>query len=76
MKNVGITYHMQNGLETAESFIVLPMKDDIAEDILNLEERSLHMRLDVNGEVARLLRSLADIQGYEYIGAVGFELIQ
>ena len=73
-RSVCITYHMHFPGEEAESCITLPMEDEIADDILDKGVDSVHMMLDLNGEVARLLRSLADIQGYQYDGAVGFEL--
>ena len=74
MKKVCITYHMHFPGEEVESCIVLPMEDKIADDLLEKGMDSVHMMLEANGEVARLLRSLADIQGYRYDGAVGFEL--
>ena len=74
MKKVCITYHMHFPGEEVESCIVLPMEDKIADDLLEKGMDSVRMMLEANGEVARLLRSLADIQGYRYDGAVGFEL--
>jgi len=76
MKNILITYHMHTPGESAESCITIPMKDEIADDLLEKGMDSVHMMLEANGEVARLLRSLADIQGYRYDGAVGFELVE
>ena len=69
MKKINITYHMEKGSEIAESCIILPMEDIVAEDILKNGEDSEHLSMMRNGEVYRLLRSLAAIQGYEYIGA-------
>ena len=74
MKKVCITYHMHFPGEEVECCIVLPMEDKIADDLLEKGMDSVHMMLEANGEVARLLRSLAEIQGYRYDGAVGFEL--
>lgn len=74
MKKVCITYHMHFPGEEVESCITLPMEDGIADDILEKGMDSIHMMPEANGEIARLLRSLADIQGYHYDGAVGFEL--
>ena len=74
MKKVCITYHMHFPGEEVESCIVLSMEDKIADDLLEKGMDSIHMMLEANGEVARLLRSLAEIQGYRYDGAVGFEL--
>ena len=74
MKKVCITYHMHFPGEEVESCIVLPMEDKIADDLLEKGMDSVRMMLEANGEVARLLRSLAEIQGYRYDGAVGFEL--
>ena len=76
MKRVCITYHMHFPGEEAESCIVLPMEDKIADDLLEKGMDSVHMMLEANGEVARLLRSLADIQGYRYDEAVGFGLVE
>lgn len=45
------------------------MEDAVAEDILTNEENSQHLNPMLNGEVYRLLRSLAAIQGYEYVRA-------
>ena len=69
MRKVNITYHMERGSEIAESCITLPMEDAVAADILKHGEDSAHLSMMQNGEVYRLLRSLAAIQGYEYIGA-------
>ena len=69
MKKINITYHMEKGSEIAESCITLPMEDTVAEDILKNGEGSEHLCMMRNGEVYRTLRSLATIQGYEYIGA-------
>ena len=69
MKKINITYHMEKGSEISESCITLPMEDTVAEDILKNGEGSEHLCMMRNGEVYRILRSLATIQGYEYIGA-------
>lgn len=69
MKKINLTYHMEKPGEIAESCITLPMEDAVAEDILANEERSQHLNPMLNGDVYRLLRSLAAIQGYEYTGA-------
>ena len=69
MKKINITYRMENASESAESCITLPMEDAVAEDILTNEEHSQHLNPMLNGEVYRLLRSLAAIQGYEYVRA-------
>lgn len=69
MKNINITYHMEKPDEVAESCITLPMTDDIADDILWMGENSTYLGTGHNGEVRRLLESLAAIQGYKYIGA-------
>jgi hypothetical protein len=68
-KYINITYHMAKPNEVAESCITLPMTDAIADDILEHGESSQHLDLMRNGEVARILRSLATIQGYEYVDA-------
>lgn len=69
MKHINITYHMENSDEVAESCITLPMTDDIADDILWMGENSTYLGAGHNGEVRRLLESLAAIQGYKYTGA-------
>lgn len=69
MKHINITYHMEKPDEVAESCITLPMTDDIADDILWMGENSTYLGTGHNGEVRRLLESLAAIQGYKYIGA-------
>ncbi len=69
MKRITITYHMERPGEVAESCITLPMTDDIADDILWMEEDSTYLGAGHNGEVRRLLESLATIQGYKFTGA-------
>lgn len=69
MKRISITYHMEIPGEVVESCITLPMMDDIADDILWMEENSTYLGTGHNGEVRRLLESLAAIQGYKYTGA-------
>lgn len=69
MKRINITYHMEKPGEVAESCITLPMMDDIADDILWMGENSTYLGSGHNGEVRRLLESLAAIQGYKYTDA-------
>ncbi|WP_072774771.1 hypothetical protein [Desulfitobacterium chlororespirans] len=68
LKRVCITYHMQTMIskpsdsireyDTAESCIVIPMVEEIANDILQKQASSLHVpRI--------LLNELASYQGYE-----------
>lgn len=68
MKRINIVYQMEKGIEIAESCITLPMEDTVAEDILKNGKDSEYLCMMRNGEVYRLLRSLAAIQGYAYIG--------
>lgn len=65
MKHINITYHMEKQGEVNESCITLPMTNDI----LWMGENSTYLGTGHNGEVRRLLESLASIQGYKYIGA-------
>ena len=69
MKHINITYHMEKPGEVAESCITLPMMDDIADDIMWMEENSTYLGTGHNGTVRRLLESLATLQGYTFIGA-------
>lgn len=69
MKRINITYRMEKPGEVAESCITLPMTDDIADDILWMEEGSTYLGTGHNGTVRRLLENLAAIQGYTFTGA-------
>lgn len=69
MKRINITYHMGKTGEVAESCITLPITDDIADDILCMEEDSTYFGTGHRGTVRRLLENLAAIQGYTFIGA-------
>lgn len=67
MTNLCITYHMQNEEGTAETCVTLPMLEEVAEDILERGEDSLHLH-SVIGRVYSVLKNLASIQGYTYAG--------
>lgn len=69
MKRINITYRMEKPGEVAESCITLPMTDDIADDILWMEEGSTYLGTGHNGTVRRLLENLAAIQGYTFTRA-------
>lgn len=74
MKRVIVTYHMKNEREVAETCIALPMKDEVAADLLEKGDRSEHVNPMLLGEVYRTLRSLSALQGYEYDGLCCAEL--
>lgn len=66
MKRVCITYHMVNENEVAETCVTLTMSDDVAADLLERGENSEHLNPMLQGDIWRILRSLAAIQGYEF----------
>lgn len=74
MKHLCITYHMNRNwgtvieprMETAETCIVLPMKDDIAEDILEKGADSKHVSF--MGLVYLALSRISEMQDYHYAG--------
>ena len=68
MTNLCITYQMHNDTETAETCVTLPMLEEVAEDILERGADSEHLDSMRIGEVQRILKSLASIQGYTYDG--------
>lgn len=76
MKRLCITYHMHRNhgtvcdpkMETAETCITLPMRDDIADDILEKGEDSKYMKRMAIGYVSGILSELSEIQGYYYSG--------
>ena len=47
---------------SAETFIVIPMMDAVAEDVLDHQRDSLYV--SKSGRVAKLLKDLAVVQGY------------
>ena len=63
---------MQNDIEDCETCIVLPMTDEIARDILEKGWESSYLDglgIDgTEGEIHRILRTLSEIQGYEFAG--------
>lgn len=68
MTKLCITYHMHNEEGTAETCVTLPMLEAVAEDILERGADSEHLDSMRIGEVQRILKSLASIQGYTYDG--------
>lgn len=74
MKNINVTYHMSNEEGIAETCITLPVRDEVAADVLELGARSEHVDPMQIGELYRLLRSLSALQGYEYAGFCCAEL--
>ena len=72
MKKLLITYNMQNDIVDCETCIVLPMTDEIARDILEKGWESSYLDglgIDgTEGEIHRILRTLSEIQGYEFAG--------
>lgn len=72
MKKLLITYNMENDLENCETCIVLPMTDEIAKDILEKGWESSHLDglgIDgTEGKIHRILRTVSEIQGYEFAG--------
>ena len=76
MKHVNITYHMHNTEDSvAETCITLPMTDEAAADIMEKGADSQHLNPMLMGEVYRVLRSLATLQGYTYDGFCCAELM-
>ena len=72
MKKLLITYNIENDLEDCETCIVLPMRDEIAKDILAKDWESSYLdglgTDDTEGEIHCILRTVSNIQGYEYAG--------
>lgn len=68
MKKLCITYHMHNDEGVAETCVTLPMLEEVAEDILERGADSEHLNAMLIGDVYRILKSLASIQGYTYDG--------
>lgn len=68
MTNLCITYNMHNDEGVAETCVTLPMLEEVAEDILERGSDSEHLDSMRIGEVQRILKSLASIQGYTYDG--------
>lgn len=73
MKRICITYRMErtsvkSGIETAETCIVLPMMDRVAENILKNQERSQY----ISGicAVSEALKYISMMQGYSYAGFI------
>ena len=63
MRYLNITYHMNNGRETAETCITLPMETRTAADILKHQCSSPHA--SPKSAVGRILSALASLQGYD-----------
>ena len=74
MKRICITYHMKNDTEVAETCVTLPMKDVIANDLLEKGDNSTHVRPCY--PIHKILKGLSTLQGYDYIEAVHFKEIQ
>lgn len=76
MKHLLITYHMSRNWgtaskpqhEIAETCIVLPMNDDIAEDILEKGMDSAYLSASSLGKVYLALSYISEIQDYHYEG--------
>lgn len=71
MKKLLITYHMFNAEEVAETCIVLPMADDIADSILMLGAHSIYLEPALCGggpcgSVRRALEELSIMQDYYF----------
>lgn len=74
MKHLLITYHMSRNWgtaskprrETAETCIVLPMNDDIAEDILEKGIDSAYLSASSLGKVYLALSYISEMQDYHY----------
>lgn len=65
-KYINITYHMSNKNETAETCINLPMKKEIANDILENQGDSQYVKQGSMSITAIkiILNNLAELQGY------------
>ena len=66
MKRVIITYHMRNGEEEAETCITLPMKDSLADELLEKQREYVFLRS--SQPLHTILNQLAWLQGYYYAG--------
>ncbi len=75
MKKVCITYKMRAGDDVSETCVVLPMTDFRAASILTLGEDSAFISPRVGGSVFRVLENLALMQGYDYDGFCGAEVV-
>lgn len=67
MKHLCITYHMETLNEIAESCITIPIKAEIAADIMEHQEESRYVR---QGSISMtpikaILNQLAELQGYQ-----------
>lgn len=76
MRYLNITYHMEKNhgtviepnIEIAETCIVLPMAEDVAEDVLISGADSIHLKRLCYGKVSAVLAALSELQGYHYSG--------
>lgn len=68
MKKVQFTYWLNCENETAETCITLPMKDEIAKDIIEHREESGFLK--PGGIVYEAFEKLAAMQGYTFGGAL------
>lgn len=67
MKHISITYHMARANEVAETCITLPMKDAIADDILEHQGESRYIKQNSHTitNIKIILTLLAELQGYD-----------
>lgn len=68
MKRVCVTYKMIKGNDVAETCIVLPMEDSIAELVVANAVMPL--------QIHQILCALADLQGYHYAGICSAEEVR
>lgn len=83
--HLNICYHMSKNhgtpldpvMETAETCVVLPMTEDIAEDILvnGDESKYVEKRMCGGGVICEALRCISEAQGYVYEGFCTAELV-
>lgn len=65
MKRLCITYHMFRPKETAENCITTYFSDEVAEDLLNLQEDSRYVTTSGRESISDWLQLLAKLQGYD-----------
>lgn len=83
--HLSITYHMSKNhgtlldpiMENAETAIMLPMKVEIAEDLLlnGSDSKYVEKRMVGGGVICEALRCISEAQGYHYEGFCSAELV-
>lgn len=82
MKRICFTYHMHinhskpsddlpHNIETAETCIALPMRDEVADDLLKNGTKSQYLHF--MGEIRIILEHISELQGYFFDGVCTIE---